>query len=135
MADKKKMIFDIQLADKAFFEQLAAQNQVKFLEELKTLQLKYNIINIEKYMHYLKDKLRFPFNAYYTLNNGMFGTEQVPIMVNKFNETHFRHGLKCVCTFHKNVEKNISFHLIELDEGHEFTELINHYKHWYALKP
>jgi len=90
-------------------KKLAKKNQKQFIKELNALELKYFMMNIEKFMNYLKDKLRFAFNAFYMMDNGMFGIERTPIIVNKFFETHFTQGLKCVCTLPANVSHNISF--------------------------
>lgn len=135
MAKRKSNSFQIVKGNKAALKKLAKQNYKIFINELNALKLRYCIMNIEKYMNYLKGKLRFPFNAFYMMDNGMFGIERTPIKVNKFFETHFKQGLKCVCILPANVSHNISFHLIELNEGHEFKELIDHYKNWHSLKP
>lgn len=122
-------------SDKATRKILETQNRKQFIDELKALELPYCLMNIEKYMNYLKEKLSFPFNAFYIMNNGLFGMERTKIKVNSFLETNLKQGLKCVCILPGNVTHNIAIQLIEFDDGHKFKELIDEYKKWHAIKP
>jgi len=139
MAEEKKIRitkdFIYLNSDKATRKILESQNRKQFLKELKALELPYCKMNLEKYIFYLNEKLSFPFNAFYIVNNGMFGLERTQIKVDKFFETHQNQGLKCICTLPGNVTHNISLHLIELDEGHPFKALIDEFKNWHAVKP
>jgi len=122
-------------SDKATRKILETQNRKQFLKELKALELPYCLMNIEKYMNYLNEKLTFPFTAFYMMDNGLFGEERTPIKVNNFFETHVKQGLKCVCTLPGNATHTIPLHLIELDKENQFKELIDEFKQWHSIKP
>lgn len=125
----KKII--VEFVDEDFSKFIKEQSEKKFISELKSLELKYSVENIEKYAKYLNEKLSFPIIGYYTFDNGMFGKERAKIEIEKIIENQSRQGIKCVCKISGNATQKIGLHLIEIDEMSKFKEAINHFKNWY----
>lgn len=129
MKFKKDII--IESVDEDISELLAEQNRKEFISELNSLELKYNVKNIEKYAKYLNEKLSFPLIGYYSIDNGIFGKERVEIKINGMIENQSRQGIKCTCEIPGNSNLKIHLHLIEISETDINTETINHFKNWY----
>lgn len=125
----KKII--IEFVDEDISKLLEEQSKKRFRLELKSLELKYSVENIEKYAKYLNEKLSFPIIGYYTFDNGIFGKERAKIEIEKIIENQSRQGIKCVCKISGNATQKIGLHLIEIDEMNKFIEVINHFKNWY----
>lgn len=110
---------------------LAEQNRKKFIEELNSLELKYNLENMVKYASYLNENLTFPLTGYYTIDNGMFGEEKVKLEISEIIEKKSRQGVKCLCKTPGNSTQRVLLHLIEIEEPNKNKELIDHFKKWY----
>lgn len=121
----------IEFVDEDISKVLEEQNNVRFMTELNSLELKYCVKNIEKYAKYLNEKLEFPVIGYYTIDNGMFGKERIKIEIKEIIETQSRQGIKCICKISGKATQKISLHLIEIDEKNKHKEIINHFKNWY----
>ena len=121
----------VEFVDEDIFKLLEEQSQKKFISELKSLELKYSVENIEKYAKYLNGKLSFPIIGYYTFDNGMFGKERAKIEIEKILENQSRQGIKCICKISENATQKVPLHLIEIDEMNKYKEVINHFKNWY----
>jgi hypothetical protein len=125
----KKIIIEFVAED--ISKLLEEESKKKFIAELKSLELKYSIENIEKYAKYLNGKLLFPIIGYYTFDNGMFGKERAKIEIEKIIENQSRQGIKCICKISENTIQKIPLHLIEIDEKNTSKKVINHFKNWY----
>ena len=126
---EKKII--VEFVDEDISKLLEEQNRKKFVSELKSLELKYSVENIEKYAKYLNEKLAFPILGHYTFDNGMFGKERAKIEIGKIIENQSKQGIKCICKISGNATRKIPLHLIEIDETNKYKEIINHFKNWY----
>ncbi|MFA6360379.1 MAG: hypothetical protein WCX14_06670 [Dysgonamonadaceae bacterium] len=130
MKSDKKIII-IEAVDEDISGLLEEENRKKFIAELNSLELKYNVENIEKYAKYLNETLEFPLFGHYTIANGMFGKEKVKIEIVEIIENKSRQGIKCLCKISGSSIQKISLHLIEIEETNKQKEIVNHFKNWY----
>lgn len=123
--------FNVDFLDENVSRFIKEQNKKRFLSELKSLELRYSVENIGKYAQYLNKNVSFPIVGYYTIDNGMFGTERIKVEIESIIENQSTQGVKCICKISENVTKKIPLHLIEMDETNKYKEIINHFKNWY----
>ena len=129
MKSDKKII--IEFVDEDISGLLEEKNRQKFISELNSLELKYNVENIEKYAKYLNKELSFPLIGHYTIDNGMFGKDKVKIEIKEIIENKSRQGIKCLCKISEDSIQKIPLHLVEIEETNKYQEIINHFKNWY----
>lgn len=133
MISDKKLIIEV-VDDDEISKHLEELDKMKLIAEVNSLELKYTVVNIEKYAKYLNEVLAFPFIAYYIIDNGMFGNERVRVAIKHMIENQSRQGVKCVCEGQGNTTRIIKLHLIEVEEKDatmKHKDIINLYKKWY----
>src|SRR5680860_110169 len=124
MKSDKKII--IEFVDEDISGLLEEKNRQKFISELNSLELKYNVENIEKYAKYLNKELSFPLIGHYTIDNGMFGKDKVKMEIKEIIENKSRQGIKCLCKISEDSIQKIPLHLVEIEETNKYQEIINH---------
>lgn len=130
MISDKKLIIEI-VDDDEISKHLKEMDKMKLIAEVNSSELKYTVVNIEKYAKYLNEVLAFPLRGYYTFDNGMFGKERIKIEIEKIIENQSRQGIKCICRVSENTTQKLPLHLIEIEEASQNKEIINHFKKWY----
>jgi len=121
----------IVMTDENIEEILKQQQEQKFKEEYENLELKYCVENLKKYAEYLNEKMNFPIEVSFSIDNGIFGKEIIKIKILEILENEVRQGLKCLYKIANGIEKKINLHEIEIDENDNNYELLEHFKKWY----